>query len=139
MKFLSIYTSDPKTACTPPTAEHMAEMGKLVEESRKSGVLVSTGMFLSDPNGGACVRRSGVEIAVSTKPGPLADAASRRAGFAVLEVKSREKAIEVARNFLQIAGDGECELCQLQVMDNDADCAQSQRSVRAPRTTTASA
>lgn len=133
MKFLSIYTPDPKTASTPPTPEHMAEMGKLIEESRESGVLVSTGMFLPDANGGTRVRRSGSEIAISTKPGLLADAASRRAGFAILEVKSREEAIEVARNFLKLAGEGECELCQLQVMEPGVECGQSQTSAEAPR------
>lgn len=139
MKFLSIYTPDPKTASTPPTPERQAEMGKLVEESTKSGVLVSTGMFLAAPNGGAHIQRSGVEIVVSAKPGPLAEAASRRAGFAVLEVNSMEEAIDVARNFLTIAGDGECELCQLQVMDADSDCAQLQKSAGTPRTAGASA
>jgi hypothetical protein len=139
MKFLSIYTPDPNTASTPPTPEHMAEMGKLVEESKKSGVLVSTGMLLPDPNGGTRVRRSGSEIEVSTKGGPLAEAAGRRAGFAVLEVKSREEAIEAARNFLKIAGDGECELCRLQVMEPDADCAQSQTSAGAAQTAAAPA
>ena len=41
-------------------------------------------------------------------------------GFAILKADSREEAIELARNFLKIAGDGECELRQIY----EANCAQ---------------
>ena len=38
MKFLSIYKTVERT--TPPSAEEMAEMGKLIEEGMKTGWLV---------------------------------------------------------------------------------------------------
>jgi hypothetical protein len=114
MKYLSIYTPDSKAANTPPSKEHMADMGKLVQESIEAGTLLATGMLLPDSKGGLRVRRSGSEITVADRPGPLTDAASRRSGFAVLEAKSREDVIEMTRKFLGIAGEGECELCQIQ-------------------------
>jgi hypothetical protein len=125
MKFLSIYTPDPKTASIPPSQEHLADMGKLVEESIKAGSLISTGMFVPDSNGGTIVRRVDGEITVAGKPGPLKEAADCKSGFAVLEANSSKEAIELARNFLKIAGDGECELCQIQMMGPGVNCAQS--------------
>ena len=52
MRFLSIYTPDPKTAGAPPTPEHMASMRKLIEENTKSGLLVATGGLLPIGKGG---------------------------------------------------------------------------------------
>jgi hypothetical protein len=53
MKFLSIYRPDEKTSGGgPPTKEHMAEMGKLIEESMKAGTLLATGGLLPISNGG---------------------------------------------------------------------------------------
>ena len=40
MRFLSIYKT--KETGVPPSPEHIAEMGKLIEESMKSGVLIAT-------------------------------------------------------------------------------------------------
>ena len=34
-------------------------------------------------------------------------------GFAILQAGSKEEAVELARQFLGVAGDGECELRQL--------------------------
>jgi hypothetical protein len=124
MKFLSIYMPDPKAAGVPPSEEHMAEMGKLAEESIKASTLISTGMFVPDSDGGTRVRRSGGEIVVAAKLGALKQAADGKSGFAVLEAGSREEAIELARNFLNV--DGECELCQIQAMEPGGSCGQAQ-------------
>jgi hypothetical protein len=110
MKFLSIYTPE-KPAGGPPTKEHMAEMGKLIEEMMKTGTLVSTGGLLPASQGGARVRRSGNDITVMD--GPFTETKESIAGYAVLETKSREEAIEAARRFLKITDDGECELRQM--------------------------
>jgi hypothetical protein len=37
-------------------------------------------------------------------------------GFAILKANSREEAIELAKHFLSVAGDGECEIRQLYEM-----------------------
>jgi hypothetical protein len=104
MKFLSIYK--PSNAGAPPGKEHMAEMGKLIEESMKSGLLVSTGGLLPLSKGGAVVRRSGGEITLIDAPAPERTSSD----FAVLEAKSRDQAVEMLRRFLKLAGDGESEL-----------------------------
>lgn len=104
MKFLSTY-KPASTAAVPPSKEHMAEMGKLIDESMKSGLLVSTGGLLPLSKGGAVVRRAGSEITVIDAP-----SGENISGFAVLEARSRDEAIEMLKRFLKIAGDGESEL-----------------------------
>ena len=113
MKFLSIYTPDPKATGSDP--EHMAMMGKFIEESFKTGVLVSTGGLLP---GGLRVRSSGGKVTVTD--GPFAESKELIAGFAILDVKSKEEAIEMGRRFIQIAGDGESEMRQ--IMEPEGNC-----------------
>jgi|SRR5258708_1463499 hypothetical protein len=109
MKFLSMYTPDQKRADVPPSKEHMAEMGKLIEDAMKTGALLATGMVMPISTGGACVRRSEGEITVIDGPFPK----ELSVGFALLEAKSKEEAIEMVRCFLKIAGDGESALRQI--------------------------
>ena len=108
MRFLSIY----KHAETgvPPTTEEMAAMGKLIEEMTNAGTLISTEGCLPTSKG-ARVRRSGGKLTVTD--GPFTESKEVIGGFAVLEAKSREEAIELTKRFLEVAGDGECELRQI--------------------------
>jgi hypothetical protein len=108
MRFLSIY----KAAETgvPPTTEHMAKMGQLIEEMTKDGTLVSTEGCLPTAKG-ARVRRSGGKVTVTD--GPFTESKEVVAGFALLEAKSKEEAIALTKRFLEVAGDGECEVRQI--------------------------
>src|SRR5262245_24638828 len=108
MRFLSIY----KTVETglPPAMEEMTKMGKLIEEWTKAGSLLGTEGCLPSAKG-ARVRRSGETTSVTD--GPFAETKEAVGGFALLKAKSKEEAIELVKNFLKVAGDGECELRQL--------------------------
>jgi hypothetical protein len=108
MRFLSIY----KTAETgvPPTAEHMEQMQKLIEEGMKGGWLVATEGCLPSALG-ARVRSSAGNVIVTD--GPFVETKELIAGFAILEASSKEEAIRMTRDFLKVAGDGECELRQI--------------------------
>jgi hypothetical protein len=117
MKFLSIYKSVERS--TPPTQEEMARMGKLVEEGMKAGWLVATEGCLPTALG-ARVRRTGGNLTVTD--GPFTEAKEVVGGFAILRVSSKQEAIELARSFLQVAGEGECELRQIYEQGADADC-----------------
>jgi len=110
MKFVSVYIPDPKRA-GPMNNAQMAEMGQLIEETTKSGALLLTGGILPTSKGGARVRATGGEIAVD---GPFTGTKELVGGFALMEAKSREEAIAMVTRFLKIAGDGECELHQIQ-------------------------
>lgn len=108
MRFLSIYKTVERS--TPPTQEEMASMGKLIEEGMKAGWLIATEGCLPSALG-ARVRRATGKISVTD--GPFIETKEVVGGFALLQADSKAEAIELARKFLQIAGDGECELRQL--------------------------
>jgi hypothetical protein len=112
MRFLSVYKTAERTA--PPSQEEMDRMGKLVEEGFKSGWLVSTEGCLPSKLG-ARVRSSSGKLSVTD--GPFTESKELIAGFALLQVNSKEEAIELTRKFLQVAGDGECELRQIYEAD----------------------
>ncbi|MGA2577628.1 MAG: YciI family protein [Bryobacteraceae bacterium] len=111
MKYLSLYTPAPRPAGIPPSPAYMAEMGKFIEESMKSGILLATGGLMPIAKGGARMRSSGGEIAVID--GPFAETKEFAGGFAIMQAKSREEAVEMVRSFLKVAGDGECEVHQI--------------------------
>ena len=108
MKFLSIY----KTAETGvlPTPEEMARMGKLVEDGMKAGFLLGVEGCMPSA-AGARVRLSKGKLTVTD--GPFTEAKEVIGGLAILQEDSKEAAIELVRQFLYAAGDGECELRQL--------------------------
>jgi hypothetical protein len=108
MRFLSIYKTVERGG--PPSPEHIAEMGQLIEESIKAGELIATEGCLPSALG-AKVRLDRGKVTVVD--GPFTEAKEVIGGFAVLEARSREHAIELARKFLKVAGDGECEIRQI--------------------------
>ena len=108
MKFLSIYKSAERGV--PPSQEEMIKMGKLVEDGMKAGFLLATEGCLPSALG-ARVRISGGKVTVTD--GPFTEAKEVVGGFAILRANSKEEAVEMAKNFLQVVGDGECELRQL--------------------------
>ena len=125
MRFLSIY----KTAETgvPPTPEHMEKMQKLVEEGMKAGWLLATEGCLPSALG-ARVRSSGGQIIVTD--GPFTETKELVAGFALLEAASKEEAVRMTRDFLKVAGEGECELRQIFTpSDGTGDCSASHREL----------
>ena len=112
MRFLGIYKTAERT--TPPTAEEMATMGKLIQDGMTAGWLLATEGCLPTSLG-ARVRRSSGKINVTD--GPFTEAKEMVGGFAILKTNSKEEAIELARKFLAVVGEGECELRQLYEQD----------------------
>ena len=108
MKFLSIYKTAERGV--PPTQEEMAKMGKLVEEGMKAGWLLATEGCLPSALG-ARVRSSNGKLSVTD--GPFTESKEVVGGFAILRANSKEEAIQLAKDFLHVAGDGECEIRQI--------------------------
>jgi hypothetical protein len=104
MKFLMTYE---QTTQAPPTPEKMAAIGAFTQEMQKSGVLVMTG-GLQRPTKGTRVKLSGKDFTVTD--GPFAETKELIDGFALIEVESKQAAIDVARRFMTIAGDGQGEI-----------------------------
>ena len=108
MKFLSIYKSVERN--TPPSQEEMESMGKLIEEAMKAGWLLATEGCLPTALG-ARVRIDNGTLKVTD--GPFTEAKEVVGGFAILQANSKQEAIELAKNFLKVVGQGECELRQI--------------------------
>ena len=115
MKFLSIYKTVERNA--PPSQEEMAKMGNLVEEGMKAGWLLATEGCLPTALG-ARVRNSNGKVTVTD--GPFTEAKEVVGGFAILRANSKQEAIQLARDFLEVAGEGECELRQISEADTYA-------------------
>jgi hypothetical protein len=104
MQFLTFYTPNPSAHQGPPSKEYMDEMNKLIEESMKSGELIATG-GLTPLKNGARVVQSGSKVTITD--GPYIESTEVIGGFAILELPSKEAAIESSKRFLKVAGDGQ--------------------------------
>jgi len=86
----------------PPTPELMAAIGEFTSRMLKGGKVLSTGGLMPTSKG-ARMQLSGGKITVTD--GPFAEAKECIGGFAVVDVASKEEAIEIAREFVQIHAD----------------------------------
>jgi hypothetical protein len=96
-----------------PSEQLMSDMGKLIDEMTRSGVLISTAGLRPTAEGVRIRLRHGE---LSTTDGPFAEAKEVVGGYAVLEAGSMKEAIELTKRFLRVHGDEwdvECEVRQL--------------------------
>lgn len=128
MRFLSIYMCPERN--TPPSAEEMATMGKLVEDWMKTGKLLATEGCMPSSLG-ARVRIDDGKYSVSD--GPFAESKEVVGGFAILDAPSKEVAVGYVKEFLDVVGKGWCELRQLY----DANCAPQDAVQQKPEVVTA--
>lgn len=108
MRFLSLYKCPERN--TPPSPEEMAKVGAMVEEAIRSGKILSTEGCLPTALG-ARVRIDNGKITVTD--GPFTEAKEVIGGFALFNANSKEEAIERAKEFLQVMGQGETEIRQV--------------------------
>ncbi|MCP2327569.1 hypothetical protein HDA40_006076 [Hamadaea flava] len=97
MRFLMTALADDNK----PDEKLFTEMAKFIDETTAAGILLATGGLEA---GGVRLTSAGDEITVTD--GPFTEAKEAVAGFALIEVRSREEAIELGRRFRQIVGDG---------------------------------
>jgi len=96
------------TAAQAPDDKMMTEMGQLVEELTKAGVVLATGGL--DQSG---TRVSAVDGKVTLTDGPFTEAKEAILSFALVDARSKEEAIELARRFWQVARTGEGRIQQV--------------------------
>jgi hypothetical protein len=108
MRFISIYK--PKKLA-PPTQQEIETMGRFIAEALEKRVLLVTEGFGPSTPADAKMQLSNGKLSVTD--GPFAEAKEVIGGFAIFQVKSREEMFEWTRRFLDIVGDGECEIRQL--------------------------
>jgi len=93
------------------------EMGKFIEETTKSGNFVS-GAGLQPSSAGARVRLSNRKI--TAVDGPFVESKEIVGGYAIMDAKSREEALALARRFMELhlkhwpTFEGECEVRPLE-------------------------
>ena len=103
MRFMMIVKSDKNyEGGAPPKPELMAAVGKLSEEMIKAGVLLDVGGLLPSSKGARINVGKGK---LTVTDGPFTEARELIGGYAILQVKSREEAIERGRRFMQLHAD----------------------------------
>ena len=127
MKFMLIaYATKESEAGRPPDPRLIDAIHKLSDDMTKAGVLVGTG-GLAPSFTGAQVRLSGGKVTVTD--GPFTETKELVGGYAIVQVNSREEAIEMARRFFELhaqilgpAYEGGGEVRQLFESPNDYEC-----------------
>jgi hypothetical protein len=115
MRFMIIRKADKDTeAYVMPTERLLAEMGKYMEEMANAGVLLA-GEGLHPTSKGSRVRFSGGKPSVID--GPFAETKELIAGYSMIQVKSKEEAVEWAKRWPALDGDGDVELEVRQVFE----------------------
>ena len=109
------HTEDYRNAQVP--ASLYEEMGKFIEETTKSGNFV-TGAGLQPSSTGTRVRLASGKITVMD--GPFTESKEIVGGYAIMDAKSRDEALGLARRFMEIhlkhwpTFEGECEMRPLE-------------------------
>lgn len=92
----------------PPTPEGMARMGEVMGEAFKSGKIVATGQL---PKTTTCVELSEGEYSVTD--GPFIESKEFIPGFTIIDVETREEAVEWAKQLRECMGDGVIKVARL--------------------------
>jgi hypothetical protein len=108
MRYMIMFKADKDAEDAGPACFLNPDMGRFIGELRDEGVLVHTEGLKPSYEMGARVRRSGGKVTITD--GPFAEAKELVAGFVLVEVPSREAAVELAQRFLEIAGDAAAEV-----------------------------
>lgn len=107
MKFLLTYQGD---TTTPPTKEKMAAIGKFGQEMAEKGILLMTGGLVR-PEHGTKLKYEAGKFTITD--GPFPETKELIDGFALVRCDSLQEAIELGRQFMSVAGDGDAEVLQV--------------------------
>jgi hypothetical protein len=112
MRFISIFTHEPVNR--GPTNAEMAAMGKLVEDAMKEGWLLSTEGVSFGSKGFRVHKPAKGKISVTD--GPFTETKEVLGGYALMKASSKEEILEHTKRFLEVVGQGTCEIYQLYEM-----------------------
>ena len=105
MRFLG-YTlaNESEQPTEPPSPELFEKMGKFVEEAINAGVIVATGGIAPTSEGAKITLKDG-EFTILD--GPFAEAKEIVGGWAIMECRDLDEAIEWSKRFVSVLGEGE--------------------------------
>jgi hypothetical protein len=108
MRILGLLKADQDSESgAPPSAELIAEMGKLMEEVTTAGVMLATD-GLKPSSEGKRVRLDQGKVTVTD--GPFTESKELVASYAVFQVETWDEAVYWTTRFLNVLGRGEVEL-----------------------------
>ena len=108
MRILGMLRADASTeAGAPPSKELIERMGTFVEEVTKAGVMLASDGLHPSANGKR-VKLAGGKFTVID--GPFTESKELVASYALFQVKTMDEAVHWTKRFLEVLGQGECEL-----------------------------
>lgn len=132
MRYMIIVSGSENLAASgPPPAALIEAIDKLSEEATKKGTLVSFG-GLQPTSSGARMRVTNGKII--TTDGPFTESKEVLGGFSIINVASKEAALEEARNFMELhrvhwpKWEGEIEIRLMYEAEDDVRAAQIEGS-----------
>ena len=108
MQFFIYFTMGEDRPMSPPSPEGMAKMGQLMKEAFDSGIIVSTGKL---PQQVTYVEPKSGDFTITD--GPFTEGKEIIPGYTVIDVESKEKALEWAKSLRECMGDGIIKVAQL--------------------------
>ena len=111
MRFMIIHKSDEANeAGIPPSKELIEGVGRVLgEAAQQGGLLAGEGVHASSK--GARLSYSGGKFTVTD--GPFAEAKELIAGFVIVDLPSKQDAIEWAKRYAEVLGEVEIEIRQV--------------------------
>jgi len=110
MRYMALLKGNPESESHAPSAEEIATMGKYIKEAKTAGWLLATEGLHSSANA-ARIKVTGGKPSITD--GPFTEAKELIASYAMLQVNSKEEAVERAAQFLDLIGGGEVEIWQV--------------------------
>ena len=116
MRFMTMVKFDESLPVGPPPPEVFQAMGEFAAEGARNGTLVDQAGLLPSAAGAIVSLANG---AIKAVDGPFTEAKELVGGYALIEVRSKAEAVELAKRLMQIHKDhwpgweGSCEVRQL--------------------------
>ena len=104
MRFFGYTLADESIPMPPPSPELFEKMGSFVEEATKAGVIVATGGIAPTAMGAKITLKDGEFTVVD---GPFTEAKELVGGWALLECRDKDEAVEWSKRFVSVLGEGE--------------------------------
>ena len=108
MQFFIYFTMNDETPMSPPSPDGMAKMGKLMSDAFVSGKIVATGKL---PQQTSHIKLEKGDFSVSD--GPFIEGKDMIPGFTIIDVNSKQEALDWAKEMRACMGDGVLKMAQL--------------------------
>jgi hypothetical protein len=107
MRIMTLYKRG-RESTTPPTEQEMAAMGELIADFSRAGVLITTDGLQNSAKGKRVRLDPNGKFTITD--GPFTETKEVVSGYAILQVKDMEQAVELTKRFLKVVGEGESEI-----------------------------